>query len=112
MIEALAALSDSAGRMGIEPTTTRKGLDEMAALLIAAHGLGSDFLGSSRGAGGHAPPAAEDLRSWLQARLQRTPGASGAADPGPSLPSAALAVLEAAERYRRAALTEADDRSV
>ena len=39
MIEALAALSNSAGRMSIEPTATRKALDEMAALLMAAHGL-------------------------------------------------------------------------
>src|ERR1700722_18165917 len=36
VIEAMAALSDSAGRMAIEPTTARKGLDEMAELLIRA----------------------------------------------------------------------------
>ena len=39
MIEAIAALSDSAGRMSVEPVAARKGLEEMAALLIAAHGL-------------------------------------------------------------------------
>ena len=39
VIEAIAALSDSAGRMSIEPMAARKGLDEMAIFLIAAHGL-------------------------------------------------------------------------
>ena len=39
MIEAIAALSASAGHMSVEPVAARKGLEEMAALLIAAHGL-------------------------------------------------------------------------
>ena len=44
VIEAIAALSDSAGRMSVEPMAARKGLEEMAALLMAAHG----FIAQSR----------------------------------------------------------------
>ena len=83
----------------------------MAALLIAAHGLVAQISAARLEAREGAPPAGEELRSWLQARLQQTPAASDAAGPTGPLPSAALAVLEAAERYRRAALTESDDRS-
>ena len=39
MIEAIAALSDSAGRMGGEPQKVHRGLDEMAQMLIAAYQL-------------------------------------------------------------------------
>ena len=39
MIEALAALSDSAGRMGGEPQKVHRGLNEMAEMLIAAYVL-------------------------------------------------------------------------
>ena len=110
MIEALAALSDSAGRMSIEPTATRKGLDEMAALLIAAHGLVAQLSaarldarsGAPRGGRSHAGLASG--AACADARRSR-----GAARPSGPLPSAALAVLEAAERYRRAARVESDE---
>ena len=59
MIEALAALSDSAGRMSIEPTATRKGLDEMAALLIAAHGLVAELSAARLDARSGGPAADE-----------------------------------------------------
>ena len=50
VIEAIAALSNSAGRMSSEPMAARKGLDEMANLLIAAYSLGGRaFGGPSRG---------------------------------------------------------------
>ncbi|HZZ61691.1 MAG TPA: FUSC family membrane protein [Roseiarcus sp.] len=110
MIEALAALSDSAGRMSIEPTTARKGLDEMAALLIAAHGLVAELSAArldARNEGGPAPD--EAMRAWLQARLAPKPEAVDAGDgraPSGSLASAALAVIDAAERYRCAAEIE------
>ena len=39
MIEAIAALSDSAGRMGGEPQAMHRGLDEMTKMLIAAYRL-------------------------------------------------------------------------
>jgi uncharacterized membrane protein YccC len=109
MIEALAALSDSAGRMSIEPTTARKGLDEMAGLLIAAHGLVAELSAARLDPGGPDSPAADgSVRGWLQACL--APERSGDASPpsGP-LASAALAVIEAAERYRRAAELEPEE---
>jgi uncharacterized membrane protein YccC len=113
MIEALAALSDSAGRMSIEPTATRKGLEEMAALLIAAHGLVAELSAARLDArSGGGPEGDEAMRVWLQARLAPKPSAGDAGDesapPGP-LASAALAVIGAAERYRRAARMEPDN---
>jgi uncharacterized membrane protein YccC len=108
MIEALAALSDSAGRMSIEPTATRKGLDEMAGLLIAAHGLVAQLSAARLDAQAGASVATEDLRAWLQERLAQTPGASDASRPAGPLPAAALAVLEAAERYRNAVRIKSD----
>jgi uncharacterized membrane protein YccC len=108
MIEALAALSDSAGRMSIEPTAARRGLDEMAALLIAAHGLVAELSAArldARSAGGPD----EATRTWLQARLAPKPGAVDAIPASGPLPSAALAVIYAAERYRQAARIEPDE---
>jgi uncharacterized membrane protein YccC len=109
-IEALAALSDSAGRMSIEPTATRKGLDEMAALLIAAHGLVAHLSAARLDARTGRPEADDATREWLQARLAPKAGAApapGPAPPGP-LAAAALAVIEAAQRYQAAALNDAD----
>ncbi len=109
MIEGLAALSDSAGRMSIEPTATRKGLDEMADLLIAAHGLVAELSAArldARSAGG--PAADEATRAWLQARLAPNAGSAGTPPPG-RLASAALALVDAAERYRQAAQIEPDE---
>ena len=112
MIEALAALSDSAGRMSIEPTATRKGLDEMAALLIAAHGLIAQLSAARLDARSGAPAADEAMRAWLQARLAQAPGdgeGSARAPQGP-LAAAAQAVVEAAGRYQRAAEAEVEAR--
>ena len=39
LIEAIAALSDSAARMGGEPAAAQRGLEELTAMLIAAHGV-------------------------------------------------------------------------
>ena len=108
MIEALAALSDSAGRMSIEPTATRKGLDEMAGLLIAAHGLVAELSAARLDARSGGPAADEATRAWLQARLAPKPGVHDAPAPSGPIASAALAVIDAAERYRRAAQIEPD----
>ncbi len=108
MIEALAALSDSAGRMSIEPTATRKGLDEMAGLLIAAHGLVAELSAAKLDARSGGPAADEATRAWLQARLAPKPGVHDAPAPSGPIASAALAVIDAAERYRRAAQIEPD----
>jgi uncharacterized membrane protein YccC len=109
MIEALAALSDSAGRMSIEPVATRRGLDEMAALLMAAHRLVTQLSAARLDArAGVAPPADEATRRWVKARLTAaasdTPSAA-APPPGP-LPAAAGSVVAAARRYRAVAQEE------
>jgi uncharacterized membrane protein YccC len=107
MNEALAALSDSAGRMSIEPTAARKGLDEMAALLMAAHGLVAELSAARLDAcGGRATDPG--IRAWLQTCLTAKAATAAwnvPAPPGP-LVAAALAVTEAAQRYRRAARLE------
>ena len=108
VIEAIAALSDSAGRMSVEPVAARKGLEEMAALLMAAHGFTAQ-LSAARfdvQAGAPAPPA--ETRAWLRTRLAPKPGEASPPPPVPSGPltAAALAVVAAAERYRQAALDE------
>ncbi len=110
MIEALAALSDSAGRMSIEPTATRKGLDEMAALLMAAHGLVARLSAARLDARtGVAPAPDPAIRDWLQAFLAPKPGEAEAKAPTPPGPlaAAALAVVDAAKRYQSEAQIEA-----
>ena len=106
VIEAMAALSDSAGRMSIEPMRARRGLDEMAELLIAAFSLVAQ-LSAARLAvqtGGLAPDPA--IRGWLTALLVGPSAAPAEAPAGP-LAAAALAVTAAARSYERAAQGEA-----
>ena len=108
VIEAMAALSDSAGRMSIEPTTARKGLDEMAALLIAAYSFVAQLSAARLAVQIGAPGADPAIRDWLQAFLAGPSGAAGvAADPaaGP-LPAAAIAVFTAARAYERVAKSD------
>jgi len=110
VIEAIAALSDSAGRMSIEPVAARKGLDEMAVLLIAAHGLTAQLSAARLDARAGGPPTDARTRAWLQARLAaKAGGAEGLAQtpPGP-LAAATLAVVEAAQPFQRAAEIEAE----
>ena len=110
VIEAMAALSDSAGRMSIEPVTARKGLDEMANLLIAAYSLVAQLsaarLAVQTGAAGAADPAIGD---WLQALLvgPPDPGRNAGATPAGPLAAAATAVTAAARTYERAATSSA-----
>ncbi len=112
VIEAIAALSDSAGRMSIEPVAARKGLDEMAALLIAAHGLTAQLSAARLDTRAGAPPPDAKTRDWLQARLAAKAGGAeelARTPPGP-LAAATLAVVEAAQRFQRAAEIEAEGR--
>jgi uncharacterized membrane protein YccC len=112
VIEAIAALSDSAGRMSIEPMEARKGLDEMAELLIAAHGLIAQLSAARLDQRSGGPPPNAAVRDWLQAQLAPKLGEAetmAPAPPGP-LAAAALAVVDAARRYRRAAEREAEAR--
>ena len=81
----------------------------MAALLIAAHGLVAELSAARLDARSGAPAADEATRSWLQAQLAQTAVAAEAGRPSGSLSSAALAVLDAAERFRRAASVESDE---
>jgi uncharacterized membrane protein YccC len=108
LIEAIAALSDSAGRMSVEPMAARKGLEEMAALLIAAHGLVAQLSAARLAFQTGAPGPDLAVREWLQARLGVKPGAADAiADPPPGpLAAAAIAVTAAARTYQRVAESE------
>ncbi len=112
VIEAIAALSDSAGRMSVEPVAARKGLEEMAALLIAALGLTAQLSAARLDARSGGPAPDEATRDWLQARLKPKAGDANAQAPAPPGPlaAAALAVVEAAQRYQRAAEIEAEGR--
>jgi uncharacterized membrane protein YccC len=106
VIEAMAALSDSAGRMSIEPMAARKGLDEMANLLIAAYGLVAELSAARLAVQTGAPPLDPVIHEWLQALLA---GQSAAADAAPagSLAATGFAVTSAARTYDRAAKSEA-----
>ena len=108
VIEAIAALSDSAGRMSVEPVAARKGLEEMAALLMAAHGFIAQLSAARLDMQAGAPGPAAETRAWLRTRLAPRLGHASPAAPVPSGPLtvAALAVIAAAERYRQAALEE------
>jgi uncharacterized membrane protein YccC len=126
MIEALAALSDSAGRMGGEPQAVHRGLDELADTLIAAYGLAAHvsatrlFVREQRGEPDFATvgPRLKATREWLIALLSRAPTPADLSGPaffsGPAatgelgtefqrLRKAALALISAAAVYRRAA---------
>ena len=116
LIEAIAALSDSAARMGGEPAAAQRGLEELAAMLIAAHGVVAQ-LSAARLALGAADPAEADqarveaaaARRWLSDELAAD-GAAGEAAidraaPFSALKRAARRLTAAAEAYRRAAAT-------
>jgi uncharacterized membrane protein YccC len=126
MVEALAALSDSAGRMGGEPQTVHRGLGEMADMLIAGYVLAAHisatrlFVRERRGAENFPliVPRLQKTREWLLALLSDAAAPADMDGPayfsGPSpngelalelqrLRKAALALIAAAAVYRRAA---------
>jgi uncharacterized membrane protein YccC len=105
VIEAMAALSDSAGRMAIEPMTARRGLDEMADLLIIAYSLVAQLSAARLAAQTGAPLPDPAIRDWLMELLGGPSGGTGlAAEPPPGpLVAAATAVTAAARNYERAA---------
>ena len=109
-IEAIAALSDSAGRMSIEPMAARRGLEEMAALLIAAHGFVAQLSAARLAVRAGAPGPDPAIRDWLQVRLAgQSGGAEVVADaPAGPLAAAALAVTAAARNYERVAKSGAE----
>ena len=105
VIEAMAALSDSAGRMAIEPMTARRGLDEMADLLIRAYSLVAQLSAARLAAQTGAPLPDPAIRDWLMALLGGPSGATGPVPEPPAGPlvAAATAVTAAARNYERAA---------
>src|SRR5580692_375555 len=109
VIEAMAALSDSAGRMAIEPMTARKGLDEMAELLIRAYSLVAQLSAARLATQTGAPLPDLAISNWLQALLAGSPNAAkiGGTPPDGPVAVAAIAVTTAARKYERAAKSEA-----
>jgi uncharacterized membrane protein YccC len=105
VIEAIAALSDSAGRMAIEPMTARRGLDEMSDLLIRAYGLVAQLSAARLAAQTGAPLPDPSIRDWLTALLGAPSGAAGpvAEPPAGPLVASGTAVTAAARNYERAA---------
>ena len=103
VIEAMAALSDSAGRMAIEPMTARKGLDEMADLLIRAYSLVAQLSAARLAAQTGVPLPDLAVSNWLQALLVGQSGAVVTEPPAGPLAAAAMAVTTAARKYERAA---------
>ena len=105
VIEAMAALSDSAGRMAIEPMTARKGLDEMAELLIRAYSLVAQLSAARLATQTGIPLPDLAISNWLQALLAANPTRPAAwrEPPAGPLAAAAMAVTAAARKYERAA---------
>lgn len=114
LIEAIAALSDSASRMGGEPRATQRGLEEMAPMLIAAYVVSAHLSAlrlalrtSQPDARAQIEAEARAAQGWLAAALAAPDAtdperlADAAAAPAP-LKEATLALLAAARNYRRA----------
>lgn len=108
LIEALAALSDSAARMGGEPQSVQRGLEEMAAMLVAAFDLSAQIsaarqaLGQSRGGANFAQVSADAARAseWLGAQLASHAGALDLTSaPQPALGQATLRFLSTSRAY-------------
>jgi uncharacterized membrane protein YccC len=111
LIEAVAALSDSAARMGGEPVAARRGLEEMSAMLIAtsvfvAH-VSAARLDLHEAEHGSAPAALEavaETRTWLAKRAKASGAAASVADaPLPRLRRAAEGLISAAREFAEAA---------
>jgi uncharacterized membrane protein YccC len=103
-MEALAALSDSAARMGGEPQAARRGLDELSAMVIAAS-IAAAHISAARldALDANAPGALEADRRVAAAALA---GAQPAAN---SRLAATLAdFVSAADAYEKAAQRDAD----
>ena len=108
VIEAMAALSDSAGRMAIEPMTARKGLDEMAELLIRAYSLVAQLSAARLATQTGAPLPDLAISNWLRALLVGESDRAGVVTEPPAGPlaAAAVAVTTAARKYERAAKSD------
>ncbi len=103
-MEALAALSDSAARMGGEPQAARRGLDELSALVIAASVAAAHICAARLDAlEANTPGGLEADRRLADAALAGQPPATD------SRLAASLAdFVAAADVYEKAAEREAD----
>jgi uncharacterized membrane protein YccC len=115
VIEAVAALSDSAARMGGEPVSARRGLEEMSAMLIAtsvfvAHVSAArlDLRGGEKGGDPESiRKAVNETRVWLAKRAKATGVMAPAAEGHlPRLRRAAEALISAAHEFAEAARDE------
>ena len=110
-IEAVAALSDSAARMGGEPVSARRGLEEMTSMLIAtsvfvahASAVRLDLRRANSPAPAERLSDVEATRKWLANRLVSTAAAPVSANaPLPRLRRAAEALIAAANAFAQAA---------
>jgi uncharacterized membrane protein YccC len=114
LIEAIAALSDSAARMGGEPEAAQRGLDELTATLIAAHRVVAQLSAARIALRAVDPAEAEQARveaaaarRWLGGELAAGAAAGEAAidrdAPFSALKRATRRLVAVAEAYRRAA---------
>jgi uncharacterized membrane protein YccC len=105
-MEALAALSDSAARMGGEPRAARRALDELSAMVVAAGGAAAHLSATRLDANEAGPDAAQ----WLEGeRAVAAATLAGAAPPEGSRLAASLAgLVRAADAYEKAAQGEED----
>ena len=115
LIEAIAALSDSAARMGGEPEAAQRGLEELTAMLIAAHGVVAQLSAARITLQGVDPAEAEQgrveaaaARRWLSGALAAGGASAGDAAidrgaPFSALKRATRRLTAAAAAYRKAA---------
>jgi len=103
-MEALAALSDSASRMGGEPRAAQRALDELSAMVVAA-GVAAAQLSATRL---DALDAGPDAAGWLETeRAGAARTLAGAPAPAGSRLAASLAgLVGAADSYEKAATGE------
>ncbi|THD42022.1 MAG: hypothetical protein E7774_16785 [Bradyrhizobium sp.] len=102
LIEAIAALADSAARMGGEPRAARRGLDQMPPMLMAAYVVVANLAAmrlalrvADPESAAKARAEAEAARDWLNDALAQGAHARG---PGPAEPNERAAALKNAVR--------------
>lgn len=105
-MEALAALSDSAARMGGEPRAAQRALDELSAMVVAAGGAAANMSATRL----DALEAGPDAALWLEGeRAAAAATLAGAPPPEGSRLAASLAgLVGAADAYEKAAQREED----
>jgi uncharacterized membrane protein YccC len=121
IIEAVAALSDSAARMGGEPRAAQRGLDEMAAMLIAVSVFVAHVSAARLGLRGAEPEIAAlvesdaaDTREWLAERLAADPRTTSDPPPQrnaplPRLRASVTRLIDATRAFEQACSPEGSD---